>query len=68
MRKSSLKQQRVNAELLGIVEEMGRAMQNANRKYIADQPACSWEQGIRFTPAMWAVWNLYVEFCARNPE
>jgi len=60
--------QSLNGELGLIIGEMGRAMWNADRKYIAEQPACSHESWIRFTPAMWAVWNKYVEFCWRNPN
>jgi hypothetical protein len=35
MKRPSLKQQRLNAELGLIVDEMGRAMWNANKEYIA---------------------------------
>ncbi len=60
--------QSLNGELGLIIEEFGRAMWNANKEYIARQPACSHESGLYFTPSMWAAWNEYVDFCARNPH
>ena len=61
-------QQSLNGELGLIIEVMARAMWNADKEFIARQPACSHESSIHFTPAMWAAWNDYIDFCARNPH
>ena len=68
MKLKSRKEQRIHAELGLIIDAFGQAMWNANKEYIGKQPACSHENGIRFTPSMWRAWNKYVDFCARYPN
>ena len=58
--RNSKKQQRVAAELGEIIDEMGQAMWNANRKYIAD--------GGILTPNMSIALGKFQDFCARHPE
>ena len=61
--RKSKKEQRLDAELAGIIEEFARAMWNADRAYIATQIAgCA----PRFTPNMYQAWNKYVDFCDRT--
>lgn len=62
---STLKQQRENAELELIIENFARAMRNAERSYIAGNPA---GDKPRFTPNMYWAWNEYVDFCMRHPK
>lgn len=66
--RNSAKQQRINAELETIIEEFGRAMRDANRACIAEEPACSHDNKPRFTLNMEFVWSKYVNFCLDNPQ
>jgi hypothetical protein len=69
MRKNSLKQQRINAELETIIEEFGRGMRNADTGYIARRMRCLHDIGPYFTMALQDAWAKYVEFCRlRNNE
>jgi hypothetical protein len=65
VKRNSLKQQRISAELETIIEEFGRAMRNANKEYIATPLGCHHER-LRFTPRMYCVWSMYTNFCVRN--
>lgn len=51
-----------NGELALIIEEFGRAMWNANPRYITEPHG----MGPRFTPNMQTAWNKYVDFLART--
>lgn len=64
MKIKTLRQHKLDGELGLIIEEMGRAMWNANRKYIGR--SLRYGDNIRFTPSMLGAWNRYVDFCARN--
>ena len=69
MQKTKLKvEKKYDGELGLIIDEMGRAMWNANRQYIGKGVCCSHENWIRFTPSMERAWALYVDFCMRHPE
>lgn len=69
MQKTKAKlEKKFDGELGLIIDEMGRAMWNANRQYIAQPAGCQHENGIRFTPSMQRAWALYVDFCMRHPE
>jgi len=69
MKKNSVKQQRISAELEAIIEEFGRAMRNANKGYIAAyQKSCAHNDEYRFTMTMALAWWNYVEWCRRNPN
>jgi hypothetical protein len=59
---STLKDQRLNAELGLIIDEFSRAMGNADHAYIAYHN----ENYIAFTTNMWTAWDKYVDFCRRN--
>lgn len=66
---NSLKQQRLNAELELIIEEMGRTMRNAYRPFIArgERRFCCYSIP-PMTLSMYSVWYKYIAFCQRNPE
>lgn len=69
MRKSkALERQRLNGELNLIIEEFGRAMWNANRKFVSREPECHHDDAPRFTLNMQMIWYKYIAFCQRNPE
>ena len=59
MKRNSLKQQRLNAELGTIIDEMGRAMWNANKEYIATSES-------PLTLNMNAALCKFQDFCARH--
>lgn len=61
-RVSTLKEQRLNAELGAIVDDMGKAMWNANKEYIA---ICEISI-VGLTINMRDVLYRYKEFCERN--
>jgi hypothetical protein len=64
---NSLNQQRINAELEGIIEEFGQAMRNANKSYIAHYVAsCSHEKQIPFTLHMEQIWDDYRGWCRQH--
>jgi len=65
---STLKQQRENAELELIIEEFGRAMRNASRRYVITLPGCRHDSGPRFTLGMEMAWQRYVVFCMDHPN
>jgi hypothetical protein len=67
MRKT-LKEQRISRELEEIIEEFGHAMRNANKEYIAQPPSCPHDEYLRITPRMKTIWELYTDFCRRNPD
>lgn len=64
----SRKQQALDAQLSLIIEDMGRAMWNANRSCITRPPTCSHDSGINFTLGMHSAWVRYIEFCRSHPE
>ncbi len=55
------KQQRLDGELSLIIDDMARAMWNANRAYIANNP-----QEYPMTPNMRTAFTKFYDFCARN--
>jgi len=55
----SKKQQRLDAELGVIIDEMGRAMWAANKEYLA-------ERHIALTPHMQETLGLFLAFCEEN--
>lgn len=57
-RKNRRTMQQQNGELGLIVDQFGRAMWSADRKYVA-------ETG-RLTPNMEIAWEVFVEFCKNN--
>ena len=63
---NSLKKQRESAELESIIDEFGKAMRNANKRYI-DARNCSGSL-IQFTLAMVSAWDKYIDFCKEHPD
>ena len=69
MQKSKARtEQQKNGELGLIIDEFGRAMWNADREYIAQQPSCAHDPAMHFTASMQVAWAKYVEFCMENPS
>jgi hypothetical protein len=61
MRKSK-KQQKIDEELGAIIDEFGKAMWGADKRYIMTDRG----NVINFTPNMQCAWQKYIEFCERN--
>lgn len=68
MRRNSQKQQRINAELEGIIEEFANAMRSADRKYVTSSAACAHDVYPNFTLKMDFAWVKYIDYCLRNPK
>ena len=63
---SAIKEQRLNAELGLIADEMGHAMMAADKEYIANSLGHASAMGVCFTLSMQTALAKFKEFCERN--